>query len=186
MWCFSGTTKIENLEANAASLGVKLNAEDLKEIGETIPVDQVGGEREYVIFSKYMYKLANTPPSKIWYCPSSSPTNKILGTAINMKRLKIPTFSFSFMEVCSFETFVLDFFCFRYIYNVIKCPLLSDNRNVLNIVWIKVVLFPTISCLCDHGIVVAFYNEELKRWSLKFMIISHLEWRWLKKTSIFC
>ncbi|XP_057778918.1 perakine reductase-like [Salvia miltiorrhiza] len=58
------TTKIQNLEANIASLGVKLKAKDLKEIGEAINVDEVGGDREYGIFSKYTYKLADTPPYK--------------------------------------------------------------------------------------------------------------------------
>ncbi|KAL1561784.1 palmitoyltransferase akr1 [Salvia divinorum] len=57
-----GTTKIENLEANAASLRVKLKEEELKEIGEAIPVDQVGGDRDLGSFTKFAYKLANTPP----------------------------------------------------------------------------------------------------------------------------
>ena len=51
------TTKIENLEANIAAMGVKLKAEELREI----VVDQIGGDREYDIFSKYTYKLADTP-----------------------------------------------------------------------------------------------------------------------------
>lgn len=55
------TTKIGNLEANIGSLAVKLKAEDLKEIAAAIPVDEVGGEREYGIFAKYVYKTANTP-----------------------------------------------------------------------------------------------------------------------------
>ncbi|KAL0392994.1 UNVERIFIED_CONTAM: Perakine reductase [Sesamum radiatum] len=59
-----GTTKIKNLEANIGSLAVKLTAEDLKEIAAAIPPDQVGGEREYAIFSKYSYKFANTPQKK--------------------------------------------------------------------------------------------------------------------------
>lgn len=64
----SGTTKIENLEANTASLRVKLKAEELKEIGEAIPVDQVGGDRDIDTFTKFAYKLANTPPYEKWYC----------------------------------------------------------------------------------------------------------------------
>ncbi|KAL0287055.1 UNVERIFIED_CONTAM: Perakine reductase [Sesamum calycinum] len=59
-----GTTKIKNLEANIGSLAVKLTAEDLKQIAAAIPPDQVGGEREYAIFSKYSYRLANTPQKK--------------------------------------------------------------------------------------------------------------------------
>lgn len=60
----SATTKIENLEANIGSLRVKLNAEELKEIGEAIDVNEVGGDREYDVFSKYTYKLADTPSYK--------------------------------------------------------------------------------------------------------------------------
>ncbi|KAI3459426.1 hypothetical protein Pfo_016089 [Paulownia fortunei] len=60
-----GTTKIKNLEENIGSLAVKLTAEDLKEIGGAIPIDEVGGEREYGIFSKYTYRLANTPEKKV-------------------------------------------------------------------------------------------------------------------------
>ncbi|KAL0367185.1 UNVERIFIED_CONTAM: Perakine reductase [Sesamum radiatum] len=59
-----GTTKIKNLEVNIGSLAMKLTAEDLKEIAAAIPVDQVGGEREYTIFSKYSYRFANTPQKK--------------------------------------------------------------------------------------------------------------------------
>lgn len=59
---FAGTTKIENLEANTGSLGVKLKAEEVKRIGEAIPVDQVGGDRDYGPFCKFTYKIANTPP----------------------------------------------------------------------------------------------------------------------------
>ncbi|GFP85812.1 perakine reductase [Phtheirospermum japonicum] len=59
-----GTTKIKNLKDNISSLAVKLRPEDLKEIGGAIPADQVGGEREYGIFSKYTYRSANTPKKK--------------------------------------------------------------------------------------------------------------------------
>ncbi|KAH6757180.1 oxidoreductase superfamily protein [Perilla frutescens var. hirtella] len=58
------TTKIENLEANIGSLAVRLKTEDLKEIAASIPADEVSGEREYGIFSKYTYKIANTPYKK--------------------------------------------------------------------------------------------------------------------------
>ncbi|KAK6146030.1 hypothetical protein DH2020_019899 [Rehmannia glutinosa] len=59
-----GTTKIKNLEDNIGSLAVKLSAAELKEIAAAIPIDEVGGEREYAIFSKYSYRLANTPEKK--------------------------------------------------------------------------------------------------------------------------
>ncbi|KAK6122693.1 hypothetical protein DH2020_043562 [Rehmannia glutinosa] len=59
-----GTTKMKNLEDNIGSLAVKLRAEELKEIDAAIPIDEVGGERDYAIFSKYSYRLANTPEKK--------------------------------------------------------------------------------------------------------------------------
>ncbi|PIN06671.1 Voltage-gated shaker-like K+ channel, subunit beta/KCNAB [Handroanthus impetiginosus] len=62
-----GTTNIKNLEDNIGSIGLKLKPDDLKEIADAIPIDQVGGEREYDIFSKYCYRLANTPKKK--FCP---------------------------------------------------------------------------------------------------------------------
>lgn len=40
---------------------MKLTPEDLKEILDAVPVDEVGGEREYSVFSNYLYKFANTP-----------------------------------------------------------------------------------------------------------------------------
>lgn len=56
-----GTTKLKNLDNNIGSLAVKLTPEDLKEILDAVPVDEVGGEREYSVFSNYLYKFANTP-----------------------------------------------------------------------------------------------------------------------------
>ncbi|KAL3812561.1 hypothetical protein ACJIZ3_013829 [Penstemon smallii] len=56
-----GTTNMKNLESNIGSLALKLTPEDVKEITDAIPIDQVGGEREVAIFSKYSYRLANTP-----------------------------------------------------------------------------------------------------------------------------
>lgn len=40
---------------------MKLTPEDLKEILDAVPVDEVGGEREYSVFSNYIYKFAITP-----------------------------------------------------------------------------------------------------------------------------
>lgn len=57
----TGTTKLGNLESNIESLGVKLTEEDLKEIGDAVPVDEVRGQREYDVFTKYMWKFADTP-----------------------------------------------------------------------------------------------------------------------------
>ncbi|KAL5542042.1 hypothetical protein UlMin_009752 [Ulmus minor] len=60
-----GTTKIKNLVNNIGSLNVKLTEEDLKEISDAVPIDEVGGNREFEVFSKYMYKFADTPLKKI-------------------------------------------------------------------------------------------------------------------------
>lgn len=59
-----GTTKLKNLENNIGSLAMKLTEEDLKEICDAVPIEEVGGLREYDMFSNYVYKLANTPPPK--------------------------------------------------------------------------------------------------------------------------
>ncbi|XVF63044.1 hypothetical protein PTKIN_Ptkin09bG0057000 [Pterospermum kingtungense] len=56
-----GTTKIKNLENNIGSLEVKLTQDDLKEICDTVPIEEVSGGREYDVFDAYRYKLANTP-----------------------------------------------------------------------------------------------------------------------------
>ncbi|XAR49054.1 Perakine reductase [Bertholletia excelsa] len=59
-----GTTKIKNLDANIGSLAIKLTNEDLKEISDVIPIDEVWGEREFELLSKYSYRSANTPAKK--------------------------------------------------------------------------------------------------------------------------
>lgn len=51
---------MKNLDANVGSLGVKLSQEDVKEISNAIPGDEVNGEREISILSGYCYKLADT------------------------------------------------------------------------------------------------------------------------------
>lgn len=58
---FTGTTKVKNLENNIGSLEVKLTGDDLKEICDAVPVEEVSGEREYDAFDAYLYKFANTP-----------------------------------------------------------------------------------------------------------------------------
>ncbi|KAI5649247.1 hypothetical protein M9H77_35252 [Catharanthus roseus] len=57
-----GTTKIENLENNIGSLDLKLSQEDLRTISESVPIDEVAGERESDVFSKYCWEFAITPP----------------------------------------------------------------------------------------------------------------------------
>ncbi|KAK2647104.1 hypothetical protein Ddye_022299 [Dipteronia dyeriana] len=56
-----GTTKVKNLVNNIGSLAVKLTEDNLKEICDAVPIDEVGGNREFSVLSKYEYRFANTP-----------------------------------------------------------------------------------------------------------------------------
>ncbi|PRQ36109.1 putative perakine reductase [Rosa chinensis] len=56
-----GTTKHKNLDINVGSLDVKLTEEDLNEICEAVPVEKVGGDREFEVFSKFVWNYASTP-----------------------------------------------------------------------------------------------------------------------------
>ncbi|PRQ36136.1 putative perakine reductase [Rosa chinensis] len=56
-----GTTKVKNLDINVGSVNVKLTEEDLREISDAVPIDEVGGNREFELFSKFMWNNANTP-----------------------------------------------------------------------------------------------------------------------------
>ncbi|MBA0764783.1 hypothetical protein Gotri_014071, partial [Gossypium trilobum] len=56
-----GTTKVKNMTNNVGSLGLKLSEEDVKEICDAVPVDEVSGRREMRLLSEYTWKLANTP-----------------------------------------------------------------------------------------------------------------------------
>ena len=58
---FPGTTKLENLNINIGSMSVKLTNEDLKEISDAVPIDEVAGDRELSMMAKYVWKYANTP-----------------------------------------------------------------------------------------------------------------------------
>ena len=40
---------------------MKLTEEDLKEIADAVPVDEVGGDREFEFLAKYAWNYANTP-----------------------------------------------------------------------------------------------------------------------------
>lgn len=60
----TGTTKVNNLAKNIGSSAVKLTEWDLKEISDAIPIEEVGGGREYEVFSKYTWMFANTPQKK--------------------------------------------------------------------------------------------------------------------------
>ncbi|PQQ15400.1 perakine reductase-like [Prunus yedoensis var. nudiflora] len=56
-----GTTQVKNLDINIGSLDVKLTEEDLKEICDAVPIDEVCGDREFELFAKYVWNYANTP-----------------------------------------------------------------------------------------------------------------------------
>ncbi|KAL9447676.1 hypothetical protein AB3S75_015198 [Citrus x aurantiifolia] len=57
-----GTTKIKNLDDNIDSLRIKLTKEDLKEISDAVPIEEVAGNRDPEGFDKSSWKFANTPP----------------------------------------------------------------------------------------------------------------------------
>ncbi|KAH9687963.1 Aldo ket red domain-containing protein [Citrus sinensis] len=57
-----GTTKIKNLDDNIDSLRIKLTKEDLKEISDAVPIEEVAGDRDPEGFDKASWTFANTPP----------------------------------------------------------------------------------------------------------------------------
>ncbi|XWS42499.1 hypothetical protein CRYUN_Cryun16bG0019100 [Craigia yunnanensis] len=59
-----GTTKTKNLDSNIDSLRVKLTEEDLKEITDVIPINQVAGPRQSDRYFQFLWNFANTPPKE--------------------------------------------------------------------------------------------------------------------------
>ncbi|KAM4108654.1 hypothetical protein ACB094_03G061200 [Castanea mollissima] len=57
-----GTTKIKNLENNIGSLTVKLTEEELKEISDAVPMEEVAGSISFQNMDHFHWKFANTPP----------------------------------------------------------------------------------------------------------------------------
>ncbi|KAH9687968.1 Aldo ket red domain-containing protein [Citrus sinensis] len=57
-----GTTKIKNLDENIGSLMMKLTKEDMKEILNFVPIEEVAGDRTYGGMLKVTWKFTNTPP----------------------------------------------------------------------------------------------------------------------------
>lgn len=57
-----GTTKIKNLDQNLGVLAVKLTDRDLREISETVPIDEVAGDRYFKSRDQFSWRFANTPP----------------------------------------------------------------------------------------------------------------------------
>jgi hypothetical protein len=43
------------------SLALKLTPEDLKEICDAVPINEVAGEREMALVAQYSWKVPNTP-----------------------------------------------------------------------------------------------------------------------------
>lgn len=58
---YAGTTKIKNLDINIGSLDVKLTEDDLKEISDAVPIDEVFGDRDFEYYSKFAWNYANAP-----------------------------------------------------------------------------------------------------------------------------
>ncbi|XAR49052.1 Perakine reductase [Bertholletia excelsa] len=56
-----GTTRVNNLHNNIKSLALKLTEENLKEVSDAVPADEVVGERDWDVFTKYSWKFATTP-----------------------------------------------------------------------------------------------------------------------------
>lgn len=59
-----GTTKINNLHENVGSVNVKLTSDDLKELSEAVPIEEVAGWRQSEALYKISWKFANTPLPK--------------------------------------------------------------------------------------------------------------------------
>ncbi|KAK7345911.1 hypothetical protein VNO77_16527 [Canavalia gladiata] len=63
-----GTTKVTNLENNIGSLAMELKDEELTEISNAIPENEVAGAREFDILYKYSWKFSTTPSkSATWF-----------------------------------------------------------------------------------------------------------------------
>ena len=59
---FIGTTKIRNLDNNIGSLKVKLTEEDLKEISDAVPLEEVAGGISFQNMDHLRWQYGNTPP----------------------------------------------------------------------------------------------------------------------------
>ncbi|KAG6532421.1 hypothetical protein ZIOFF_006264 [Zingiber officinale] len=57
-----GTTKLKNLDSNIGSLKVRLTKEDLKELTDAMPKEEVLGYRSYSISESINWHYADTPP----------------------------------------------------------------------------------------------------------------------------
>ncbi|KAL4558894.1 hypothetical protein LXL04_037098 [Taraxacum kok-saghyz] len=57
-----GTTKIKNLDENVGTVKVKLTKEDVEEISNAVPIDEVVGCRTSEALLRISWKFANSPP----------------------------------------------------------------------------------------------------------------------------
>ncbi|KAL4581043.1 hypothetical protein LXL04_017250 [Taraxacum kok-saghyz] len=57
-----GTTKIKNLDENGGTVKVKLTKEDVEEISNAVPIDEVVGCRTSEALLRISWKFANSPP----------------------------------------------------------------------------------------------------------------------------
>ena len=60
----AGTTKIKNFDDNLGSLKVELSREDVDEISNAVPIDEVAGLRHSENHYKNLFQFADTPPLK--------------------------------------------------------------------------------------------------------------------------
>ncbi|KAH7543670.1 hypothetical protein FEM48_Zijuj02G0209900 [Ziziphus jujuba var. spinosa] len=82
-----GTTKIKNLDDNIGSVRVKLTAEDLKEISDAVPIEEVAGSRTYGNMVKSSWNFANTPPKESKYDGVKVPTVKLGNQGLEVSKL---------------------------------------------------------------------------------------------------
>uniref|UniRef100_A0A5B6ZA52 Putative perakine reductase-like isoform X1 n=1 Tax=Davidia involucrata TaxID=16924 RepID=A0A5B6ZA52_DAVIN len=59
-----GTTKIKNLDENIGSVSVKLTKEDIKEISDAVPPNEVAGTTTLEANYRTSFRFVNTPPLK--------------------------------------------------------------------------------------------------------------------------
>lgn len=55
---------MKNLDENIGALSVKLTEEELREISDAIPINEVAGGRTYELFNNVSWRFANTPTLK--------------------------------------------------------------------------------------------------------------------------
>ncbi|KAL3728119.1 hypothetical protein ACJRO7_032812 [Eucalyptus globulus] len=61
-----GTTKIKNLDVNIGSLQVKLAEDDLREISDAVPIEEVVGGSIHEGYARLSWRYADTPPLRAW------------------------------------------------------------------------------------------------------------------------